>query len=388
MQKKNPSTATIIARDKTRLLFICLGNICRSPAAHAVMQHQIDEKGLTELFEIDSAGIGNWHVGQLPDQRMRRHGAARGYRIDHHARQFKAEKDFDAFDYIITMDKENYRAITAMARSDEDKSKVVRMTEFISRHPEATSVPDPYYGGAADFNLALDLIEDGCEGILRHLTRKLRPRLIIFDFDGTLGDSRKLITDTMMAVINQRHLPTRSREECSKTIGLPLAECFSSILPISNEEAEQCALAYREIFFRNNVPGTVPMFPHVRETLRALHEAGITLTIASSRGHASLQGFVAEMQLSPYIGYILGADDVEEAKPSAVPVLKTLDELHFLPEETLVVGDMHYDILMGKRAGCRTCGVTYGNGTPDELTQAGADFIIADLALLTTICML
>ena len=388
MEKKNPIAAPITVRQQTKLLFICLGNICRSPAAHAVMQHQIDEKRLAPLFYIDSAGIGNWHVGQLPDPRMRRYGAARGYRIDHHARQFKAERDFDAFDYIITMDEENYRTITSMARSADDRGKVVRMTEFISRHPEATSVPDPYYGGEADFNLALDLIEDGCEGILQHLTRKLRPRLVIFDFDGTLGDSRKLITDTMMAVIEQRHLPTRTREECSKTIGLPLAECFSSILPISKEEAEQCALAYREIFFRNNVPGTVPMFPHAMETIQALHEAGITLTLASSRSHASLQGFVSEMHLSPYIGYILGADDVEEAKPSPVPVQKTLDELHFLPEETLVVGDMHYDILMGKQAHCRTCGVTYGNGTRHELDQAGADFIVADLASLSTICML
>lgn len=150
----------------TKLLFICLGNICRSPAANAIMQKYVDEAGLSDKFVIDSAGIGAWHVGQLPDKRMREHGARRGYRIDHIARQFDATKDFDRFDYIIVMDEDNYRNITRQARNDDDRKKVIRMANYFIKYKGRTRVPDPYYGDGEDFELALDLIEDGCRGLL------------------------------------------------------------------------------------------------------------------------------------------------------------------------------------------------------------------------------
>lgn len=154
---------------KRKLLFICLGNICRSPAAHAVMQHLVDEAGRSALFEIDSAGIGGWHVGQLPDERMRRHGRERGYRIDHRARQFSARRDFPCYDAIYVMDEDNYRAVTARAESEGEKAKVHRLADFLTEH-HATTIPDPYYGGLEDFEYALDLIEDACEELLRQFT--------------------------------------------------------------------------------------------------------------------------------------------------------------------------------------------------------------------------
>lgn len=157
--------------DKTRILFICLGNICRSPAANAVMQKMVDDAGLTDKFTIDSAGIGGWHIGQLPDKRMRRHGAMRGYKIDHIARQFDARKDFNNFDYIVVMDNENYKEVCRQAHNEAERKKVIRMADFFVRYKGKTSVPDPYYGGDSDFEFALDLIEDGCRGILqRHIT--------------------------------------------------------------------------------------------------------------------------------------------------------------------------------------------------------------------------
>lgn len=158
--------------DKTKILFICLGNICRSPAANAIMQEYVDEAGLSDEFEIDSAGIGPWHVGQLPDKRMRQHGAKRGYKIDHIARQFDASRDFDDFDYIVVMDDENYKNITWQSRNDADRQKVIRMSDYFIKYKGRTSVPDPYYCGDSDFELALDLIEDGCRGILNKLTNK------------------------------------------------------------------------------------------------------------------------------------------------------------------------------------------------------------------------
>lgn len=149
------------------ILFICLGNICRSPAAHAVMQYKLKEKGIENRINVDSAGIGNWHVGQLPDSRMQKQGTLRGYHINHHARQFNANTDFDLFDKIIVMDEENYRDIIAQIRSKEDKNKVFRMAEYFQHFQGVTTVPDPYYGTTKDFNYVLDLIEDGCDGILK-----------------------------------------------------------------------------------------------------------------------------------------------------------------------------------------------------------------------------
>ena len=148
------------------LLFVCLGNICRSPAAQAVMQKLVDDAGLSNRFYIDSAGIGAWHVGQLPDKRMRDHARRRGYRLTHLARQIDAESDFGRFDRIVVMDEDNYRQVAGKARSTEEKAKVVRMADYFSRHAGERTVPDPDYGGPEDFELALDLIEDGCRGIL------------------------------------------------------------------------------------------------------------------------------------------------------------------------------------------------------------------------------
>lgn len=153
------------------LLFICLGNICRSPAADAVMHHLTDSKGLSHNFTIDSAGIGNWHIGDLPDRRMREHGAKRGYKINHIARQFDRNKDFDAFDYIVVMDDDNYSEICNQAKSTDQRAKVVKMKDFFAQYKGETSVPDPYYGGAKEFEYALDLIEDGCKGLLETIIK-------------------------------------------------------------------------------------------------------------------------------------------------------------------------------------------------------------------------
>lgn len=154
---------------KRSLLFVCLGNICRSPAAEAVMRHKLAAigNGGGDVL-IDSAGIGPWHAGQLPDSRMRRHGARRGYDISSVARQIKPA-DFDRFDYIFAMDYDNVKALMRMARNDGDRGKILCTADFMSRHPQYDTVPDPYYGGDEDFELALDLIEDACDGILRRI---------------------------------------------------------------------------------------------------------------------------------------------------------------------------------------------------------------------------
>lgn len=153
---------------KHRLLFICLGNICRSPAAEGVMKAMVEKAGRSDDFFIDSAGIGDWHVGQLPDSRMRKCGAARGYRFDSRARQIR-RSDFADFDLILVMDERNYSAVTAMASLPEECGKVRMLTSWLIRYDNVMAVPDPYYGDEKDFNYALDLIEDACEGLLHDL---------------------------------------------------------------------------------------------------------------------------------------------------------------------------------------------------------------------------
>lgn len=150
---------------KHTVLFICLGNICRSPAAEGIMKSLVEKEGMSDDFFIDSAAIGSWHIGQLPDSRMRKCGAEHGYRFDSHARQFQ-KSDFQHFDLIVVMDNENYRAITSMASSQADKDKVVRIADYLTHHREYTMVPDPYYGDYSDFELVIELLEDACQGLL------------------------------------------------------------------------------------------------------------------------------------------------------------------------------------------------------------------------------
>ena len=153
---------------KKKILFVCLGNICRSPAAEGIMKHIVKEEGREDDFFIDSAGIGPWHVGELPDSRMRRHGAAHGYNFNSRARQI-SRKDFNDFDLIIVMDRENYRTVTSMALSQEAKAKVVMMADYLRHHNNQSTVPDPYYGGDRDFEFVIELLEDACQGLFDDL---------------------------------------------------------------------------------------------------------------------------------------------------------------------------------------------------------------------------
>lgn len=155
-------------KNKIGILFVCLGNICRSPAAQGVMEEIVKEEGVADRFVIDSAGLYGGHAGDLPDQRMRVHARMRGLDLTHRSRQVK-ESDFDRFDIIVAMDNSNYDNLRRMAPTPEAESKVVKMADYFSLHPWADCVPDPYYGGAQGFENALDLIEDGCQTLLSSL---------------------------------------------------------------------------------------------------------------------------------------------------------------------------------------------------------------------------
>ena len=159
-------TYTIILKEN--ILFVCLGNICRSPAADGIMKAQVAQRGLDHLFEIDSGGIGAWQIGQLPDSRMRRHGNAHGYRFDHRARQISKD-DLLRFDRIMVMDNENYRTVTSLAPDASCINKVEMLASYLRHHEGQTTIPDPYYGTDRDFELVIELLEDACEGLIDHI---------------------------------------------------------------------------------------------------------------------------------------------------------------------------------------------------------------------------
>ncbi|WP_395744285.1 low molecular weight protein-tyrosine-phosphatase [Prosthecobacter sp.] len=154
-----------------RLLFVCLGNICRSPAAEGVMRSLIEAKGFTDRVHIRSAGTGGWHAGKLPDQRMRNAAQNRGYELISRARQV-TEGDLRDYDLILVMDRQNLRDVRSYDRSSEFGAKIRLFCDFCSVHQES-EVPDPYYGGEQGFELVLDLLEDGCRGVLEHISSAL-----------------------------------------------------------------------------------------------------------------------------------------------------------------------------------------------------------------------
>ena len=149
------------------ILFICMGNICRSPAAEGIMKQKVHEQGLDDSFHIDSAGMHDYHEGDLPDSRMRSHASRRGYNLTSRSRPV-AYDDFKKFDLIIGMDDMNINYLKRMAPGLESQQKIRRMTDFCRTHT-ADCIPDPYYGGASGFELVLDLLEDACEGLLDEL---------------------------------------------------------------------------------------------------------------------------------------------------------------------------------------------------------------------------
>ncbi|MDD6779225.1 MAG: low molecular weight phosphotyrosine protein phosphatase [Bacteroidales bacterium] len=148
-----------------KLLFVCLGNICRSPAAEGVMRRLVTERGLESVIEIDSAGTYGGHAGDLPDRRMRVHARQRGYELTHRSRRVTGA-DLERFDLIVGMDSSNVSDLRSMAATLDEVEKIVPMGRFIRRFPHYDHVPDPYYEGSEGFELVLDLLEDSCEALL------------------------------------------------------------------------------------------------------------------------------------------------------------------------------------------------------------------------------
>ncbi len=150
------------------MLMVCMGNICRSPTAEAVLRTRLIAAGLERLVEVDSAGTHGYHAGEPPDRRAMKHGAARGYDLSRlRARRVSAD-DFRRFDWVLAMDGENLARLNAL-RPPDATARLGLLMEHAQRFPDVTEVPDPYYGPPAGFERVLDLVEDACEGLLVRL---------------------------------------------------------------------------------------------------------------------------------------------------------------------------------------------------------------------------
>jgi len=155
-----------------RVLFVCLGNICRSPTAHGVFQSLVDQAGLRDKVFVDSAGTAAWHIGKSPDTRSMVHAERRGYDLSPLRARQAVEADFDQFDYVLAMDKENLSNLQAICPHGAKTAPQLFLYEF-SKSFDELEVPDPYYGGEAGFEHVLDLVEDACDGLLADIKKRL-----------------------------------------------------------------------------------------------------------------------------------------------------------------------------------------------------------------------
>ena len=210
-------------------------------------------------------------------------------------------------------------------------------------------------------------------------------KAVILDFDGTLGDTRRLIVSTMQQTIAALGLEARTDSQCAAMIGLPLRDTFTRLIDMDDATGDRCTDTYTRLFYDNARKMAVPLFPHVAETIRHLHGRGVLLTIASSRRRDSLMMFLRDMHLDDYISYVVSATDVVNAKPAPDMVVRTLADNRLTADRTIVVGDTPYDILMAHAAGVKAVAVTYGDGTMEDLTAARPYRLIDDFADITGI---
>ncbi len=214
----------------------------------------------------------------------------------------------------------------------------------------------------------------------------METKVIIFDFDGTLCDTRSNIIIAFRATMEHLGLEMRDEETCGATIGLTLRDGFKSMYPeFDDAKIDYCVETYRQIFAERRKELMPDLFPGVKETLEALRKRGHRMTIATSRLTDSLMLFMRHHDIDHYFEYAVGSDSVTHHKPHPEPALKTLRELNIAPSEAIMVGDMPVDIAMAHNAGIRAIGVDYGNATREELEAAEADWIVDSITKILEI---
>ncbi len=211
----------------------------------------------------------------------------------------------------------------------------------------------------------------------------MKIRLAIFDFDGTLCDTRAPIIAAKQETMRIYGLPVADEAACASTIGYTAKEGFQRLYPgLEEAVVDQCVVTYRKLFEEMKAVMPPVLFPGIVQALEGLKAKGIECTIATARNQVSCHEMLDALGIKRFFPYILCGESTRNLKPHPEAVLKTMAELGFAPEETLVIGDMPMDILMGKGAEVYACGVTYGNADRQTLLEAGADFVIDEIGEL------
>ena len=207
----------------------------------------------------------------------------------------------------------------------------------------------------------------------------MKYKCIIFDFDGTLADTTAGIVSAFQGTFVEMGLPVPSVEKIKSTIGLALKEGFKAAMEtLSDEQADHAVETYRRIFYASGIQA-ITAYPGITYALSRLKETGYDLVIATSRGHRSLGLICDNLGITNFFSGQYCSDDVVNHKPAPDIVNLILKEKNLSRSEVLVVGDAHYDMLMGKAAGCKVCGVTWGNQSREQLQSVGPDHIIDDI---------
>lgn len=207
-----------------------------------------------------------------------------------------------------------------------------------------------------------------------------RREMVVWDFDGTIANTASGIVATMTATFKQMNFPLPTSAAICATIGLPLLDSIAQLadLPLDSERVKEATNVYRELFEQVGTTN-ITLFNGVAEEMLRQHEAGQFVTIATSRGHQSVDELCQRLGIRSYIDYIVACEDVATHKPHPAPVLHLCKVMNVLPADTTVVGDTTYDIEMGRRAKAGRCiGVAWGNHTPEQLFAAGADEVVSE----------
>jgi phosphoglycolate phosphatase len=210
-------------------------------------------------------------------------------------------------------------------------------------------------------------------------------RNIFFDFDGTLADTTEGIVQCSLATLRQLGLPASTPERIRSVIGLPLTGCFARGTDTPPERIDEACATYRRLFNDIAIPCTT-LYPGTDETLAALQARGLTLALCTSRSNNSLNALLQVLGIRAHFSAIVTNEDVTHPKPAPDIALLALERLGVRADETLVVGDTVFDLQMGRAAGCRTCGVTWGNQDRPQLEAEHPDLVIDDYRELLAYC--
>lgn len=211
-------------------------------------------------------------------------------------------------------------------------------------------------------------------------------RNIFFDFDGTLADTTEGIVQCTLVTLQKLGLPASTPERIRSVIGLPLTECFAQGTDTPPERVKEACATYRRLFNDIAIPCTT-LYPGTNETLAALQARGLTLALCTSRSNNSLNALLQVLGIRAHFSTIVTNEDVTHPKPAPDIARLALKRLGVRPEETLVVGDTVFDLQMGRAAGCRICGVTWGNQDRPQLESEYPELIIDDFRELLAYCI-